>query len=83
MDFGNNKIATNQMFGEVTYTTGRAFQWGKYDGIVGLAFPKLAIDGATPPFDTLFYQKQVCCGFQALIGFIQFFFVILLFANSP
>jgi len=59
MDFGNNKISTNQMFGEVTYTTGRAFQWGKYDGIVGLAFPKLAIDGATPPFDSLFYQQQV------------------------
>jgi cathepsin D len=59
MDFGNNKIAKSQMFGEVTYTTGKAFQWGKYDGIVGLAFPKLAIDGATPPFDSLFYQEQL------------------------
>eukprot|EP00300_Choanocystis_sp_HF-7_P013352 c18260_g1_i1.p1 GENE.c18260_g1_i1~~c18260_g1_i1.p1 ORF type:complete len:429 (+),score=96.58 c18260_g1_i1:36-1322(+) len=59
MDFGNNKTLTRQMFGEVTYTTGRAFQWGRYDGIVGLAFPKLAIDGATPPFDSLFYQEKV------------------------
>lgn len=59
MDFGNSKIITNQMFGEVVMTTGRAFQWGKYDGIVGLAFPKLAIDGATPPFDSLFYQEKI------------------------
>ena len=59
MHFLGNKLIHNQMFGEVTSTTGKAFMWGKYDGIVGLAFPKLAIDGATPPFDNLFYQEQI------------------------
>jgi cathepsin D len=52
-------VVTGQQFGEVEYTEGKAFQWGKYDGIVGLAFPKLAIDGTVPPFDNLFYQNRL------------------------
>jgi len=52
-------MITKQQFGEVEYTEGKAFQWGKYDGIVGLGFPKLAIDGTIPPFDNLFYQNKL------------------------
>jgi hypothetical protein len=43
-------MITKQQFGEVEYTEGKAFMWGKYDDIVGLGFPKLAIDGTIPPF---------------------------------
>jgi len=52
-------MITKQQFGEVEYTEGKAFMWGKYDGIVGLGFPKLAIDGTIPPFDNLFYQNKL------------------------
>jgi hypothetical protein len=50
---GECHIIHQQQFGEVEYTEGKAFQWGKYDGIIGLGFPKLAIDGTVPPFGEL------------------------------
>lgn len=57
LSFGNIAIP-DQKFGEVHKTKGDAFMWGKYDGIIGLAFPALAIDGCTPVFDNLM-QKQL------------------------
>jgi len=45
-------------FGEVSWTTGDSFMWGQYSGIVGLGFPSLAIDGTTPPFDSMFLKQR-------------------------
>lgn len=53
-----NIVIPDQKFGEVHKTKGDAFMWGKYDGIIGLAFPALAIEGCTPVFDNLM-QKQL------------------------
>jgi hypothetical protein len=42
-----------QAFGEVETVDGAAFAHGSYDGIVGLAFPALAVPGTTPLLDSL------------------------------
>jgi hypothetical protein len=51
-------FSENLKFGEVHYTQGDSFMYGQYDGIVGLAFPSLAIDGTQPPFDAMFMQQK-------------------------
>eukprot|EP00164_Ancoracysta_twista_P006503 GFYU01009058.1.p1 GENE.GFYU01009058.1~~GFYU01009058.1.p1 ORF type:complete len:470 (+),score=94.42 GFYU01009058.1:51-1412(+) len=43
----------SQSFAEIWNTTGRGFTFGKYDGIFGLAFPKIAVKQVTPPFDRM------------------------------
>jgi len=51
-------VAQKAKFGEVSYTEGESFMFGAYDGIVGLGFPSLAIDGTQPPFDAMFMQHR-------------------------
>jgi cathepsin D len=58
-DDSNCKVYASQAkFGEVSYTEGESFMFGAYDGIVGLGFPSLAIDGTQPPFDSMFLQNR-------------------------
>ena len=40
-------------FGEVVDVRGEAFNWGHYDGILGLAFPTLSLPGTVPVLDAL------------------------------
>ena len=48
-----------QVFGEVTKEIGNTFLNAQIDGIAGMAFPKIAVDGVTPIFDNLMKQGLV------------------------
>ena len=50
---------TNQDFAESTKEPGLAFAFGKFDGILGLGYSRIAVNGATPPFYSLVAQKKV------------------------
>lgn len=54
-------VAKNQSFAEVIDASGLglAYRLGKFDGILGLAFPVLAVDGLTTPFSNLVAQGVV------------------------
>lgn len=43
----------DQDFAEATQVPGMAFAMGKFDGILGLGFPRLAVNGAEPPIQTM------------------------------
>lgn len=42
-----------QGFGEVTKESGMSFLSGKFDGICGMAFPRISVDGVLPVFDSM------------------------------
>ncbi|KAJ1121257.1 hypothetical protein NDU88_009371 [Pleurodeles waltl] len=46
---------TDQVFG-LAYTEADFFSEMQFDGILGLAFPSLSEDGATPVFDNMWSQ---------------------------
>jgi len=50
---------SNQVFGEVTSEKGVSFLAAKFDGIMGMAFPAIAADGALPVFDNMVKQGKV------------------------
>jgi len=52
---GNIKIS-NQKFGEILREDGSVFQAGKFSGILGLAYPKMAAYGIVPVFDNIINQ---------------------------
>lgn len=54
-------IAKRQEFAEVDTVTGLglAYGIGRFDGILGMAFPSISVDGISPVFQTLVQQKQV------------------------
>jgi len=54
-------VAKDQIFAEVTDASGlgTAYKLGKFDGILGLAFPSLSVNKVTPAFNNLVEQKQV------------------------
>ncbi|XP_016995468.2 lysosomal aspartic protease [Drosophila takahashii] len=52
-------IAKNQTFGEVTTEVGTNFVDAYFDGILGMGFPSLAVDGVTPTFQNMVNQGVV------------------------
>ncbi len=46
-----------QAFGLITKSRGHVFVSGKFDGILGLSFPKLSTTGYTPLFDSIIQQN--------------------------
>ncbi|XP_027579934.1 cathepsin D [Pipra filicauda] len=55
---GNLKIK-HQTFGEAVKQPGMTFIAAKFDGILGMAFPRISVDQVTPFFDNIMQQKLI------------------------
>ncbi|NXM29624.1 CATD protein, partial [Oxyruncus cristatus] len=55
---GNLKIK-HQVFGEAVKQPGLTFIAAKFDGILGMAFPRISVDQVTPFFDNIMQQKLI------------------------
>ncbi|KAI0007910.1 Asp-domain-containing protein [Xylariaceae sp. FL0662B] len=49
----------NQDFAEATSEPGLAFAFGRFDGILGLGFDRLSVNGIVPPFYQMVNQKAI------------------------
>ena len=51
--------ANNAYFGQVTNLKGLSFIAAKFDGILGMAWPKISVDSLPLIFDLLYQQGKV------------------------
>ncbi|XP_054154652.1 lysosomal aspartic protease-like [Oppia nitens] len=58
MGVGSVKI-TDQTFGEATEEPGLAFLAAKFDGILGMGFDRISVDGVATPFENMVKQGLV------------------------
>lgn len=49
----------SQAFGLSQKESNKSFEYGTFDGILGLAYPNIAIQGTTPVFDNLWKQGLI------------------------
>ena len=52
-------VIQDQTFGEATSEPGLAFVAAKFDGLLGLGFPAISVDGVIPPFHKMVEQNLV------------------------
>jgi Eukaryotic aspartyl protease len=52
-------LVPHQAFGEITEEVGEVFLQGKFSGILGLGFPKMAAYNSEPVFDKIISQKYL------------------------
>ncbi|NXK64569.1 CATD protein, partial [Sylvietta virens] len=52
-------VIPHQTFGEATKQPGMTFIAAKFDGILGLAYPRISVDSAEPFFDNIMKQQLI------------------------
>ncbi|KAJ9451214.1 Lysosomal aspartic protease [Diplonema papillatum] len=60
VNIGGLNVTIN--FGEATRMPGLTWDVAKFDGLCGMGWPEIAVDGITPPFFSLIAQQKVAKG---------------------
>lgn len=54
-----NVAVKSQLFGEATAEPGLSWIMAQFDGILGMGYPTISVDGVIPPFDNIMNQKLI------------------------